>query len=66
MVEVKLSAKLEVWVDGTPAKLSELRPGDAVKAHGSKLPGGGFVARELMVHHPGPDAQPTAPTEPKE
>ncbi len=59
VVPVTLPPDVSISVDGEAGTRSAIRAGEHVMAHGSKLPGGGFVARLIMVENtPNPKMPP--------
>ncbi len=53
-VSITLSARTQIRSGKAPAEREALRPGVYVHVHGSKLPGGGFAAREVLIESPPP------------
>jgi len=55
-VSVTLARRTAIVRDGGALKRAALIPGTLVDVHGSKLPGGGFAAREIVIEAGAEDA----------
>jgi hypothetical protein len=57
-IPITLTAKTQVVAGGKPVGREALQPGIHVDVHGSKLPGGGLAAREIVIEAPRDGASP--------